>query len=118
MILSLLQEGWHFVFGWAGLDILVGAAAVAIAVLEPPIIAAIIPDLRKWAIAAAVVAFTCTGLIAYGYKNGIDEKQAEWDRAKSATIEHTEKVRDSAVRRVARKPSRWVRSRPDPDLRD
>lgn len=108
--MSWVAEAFHFVFGWAGLDILVGAAAVAIAVLEPPI--------RKWAIAVAVVAFTCTGLIAHGYQNGLDEKQAEWDRAKSATIEHTEKVRDSAVRSVARKPSRWVRPRPDPDLRD
>lgn len=82
--MNWLAEIWHFVLGWPAADVLVGAAAVAIAVLEPPLIAALIPDLRKWAIAVAVVAFTFLSISGKYYHDGIAVKQAEWDAALAA----------------------------------
>jgi hypothetical protein len=75
--MTWLAEIWHFIVSWAGIDIAVGIVATAIAILEPKFMDAI-TDLRKWAICTAVVAFTATGLIAHGYKNGLEEKQHEW----------------------------------------
>jgi hypothetical protein len=68
-----------------GVDILIGAAAVAVAVLEPKQLDAI-TDLRKWAIGVAVIAFTLTGAIAYGYKSGYAERDRQLlnDLAKEA----------------------------------
>lgn len=80
--MSWLESLWHFVVSWAGIDIAVGIIATLIAVIEPKFMDAI-TDLRKWAICTAVVAFTCTGLIAHGYKNGLEEKQRQW----SASLE-------------------------------
>lgn len=77
MIWSALQALWHFLFGWAGVDILIGIAAVALAILEPPLVAALIPDLRKWAICTAVVAFTLTAWGAYEYRNGFNERDRQ-----------------------------------------
>jgi hypothetical protein len=88
---------WAFLFGWAAIDMLVGFAAVAVAVLEPAIIAALIPDLRKWAIATAVVAFTCMGILTHGYSNGLAEKQHEWDAALAQAAIDGEKARAKAV---------------------
>lgn len=76
-----IKAAWDFCFGWAGIDFLIGLSCIAVAVLEPPIVAALIPDLRKWAVAGAVIAFTCMGCIAYGHKNGIDFTRAQWDAA-------------------------------------
>jgi hypothetical protein len=108
---------WHFLFGWAGVDMLIGLACVAVAILEPPIVAVIIPDLRKWAIAGAVVAFTLTGAIAYGYKHGSDEKQRQWDAALSRELELGEKARAAAERDVPVATDRGM-FRSDPDNRD
>lgn len=125
MIWSLAQSVWHYLFGWAGVDMLIGFACVAIAVLEPPIIAALVPDLRKWMIAGAVIAFTCMGCIAYGYKNGSDEKQRQWDAALAREFNVGEKARASAERSIPDTADRWVfnddrfnrnhRNRPDDD---
>src|SRR5581483_3304496 len=116
-VVNWLGLAWHFLFGWAGIDMLIGAACVAVAVLEPPIVAVIIPDLRKWAIAGAVVAFTLTGAISYGYKNGSDEKQRQWDAALSRELELGEKARAAAERDVPLVTDRGL-FRGDPDNRD
>ena len=115
--MNWIELAWHFLIGWAGIDILIGSACVAVAVLEPPIVAALIPDLRKWAVAGAVVAFTLTGAIAYGYRNGSDEKQRQWDAALARELELGEKARKAAERDVPDIADRRM-LRGDPDNRD
>ena len=95
-----LQSFAAFLWSWATIDIVVGVAATAVAVLTPPWLTFFIPDLRKWAIATAVVAFTLTGTIAYGFKNGIDEKQRQWDAALGREGINGEKDRTDAERAV------------------
>lgn len=108
MIWSWLQLAWHFLFGWAGVDMLIGFACVAVAVLTPPAVVVVIPDLRKWAICGAVVAFTLMGSIAYGYKNGSDEKQRQWDAALVKEFDLGEKARASAERSLPDTADRWL----------
>jgi hypothetical protein len=55
---------------------LIGFAAVAVAVLLPKFMDGI-TDLRKWAICVAVVAFTCMGILAHGFKNGFAERDRQ-----------------------------------------
>lgn len=98
MLWGFAQSAWHFLFGWAGVDMLIGFACAAIAILEPPIVAALIPDLRKWAIAGAVVAFTLMGAIAYGFKNGQADIQGRWDAALVRELAAGEKARGDAER--------------------
>ena len=108
MIWSLVQSAWHFLFGWAGVDMLVGFACVAIAILTPPAVVAFIPDLRKWAIYGAVVAFTLMGAIAYGFKNGQADIQHRWDAALAREFDVGEKARVSAERAVPDTSDRWL----------
>ena len=116
--MSILHVVWNYLFGWAGVDILIGFAAVAVAVLTPAFITKFIPDLRKWAIAAAVVAFTLAGAIAHGYKLGRAELRAEWDAALAREADRGEKARDNAVRRVGPESSDRSLFRGDPFNRD
>ena len=124
MIQMALESLWHFIWGWATIDLIVGATAVVIAVLEPPIVAIIIPDLRKWAIMVAIVAFTCMGILAHGYQNGLAEKQRQWDEALQSEVASGGKILDDA-RRDARtdtpdslRNDSWNRdSRAKPDVR-
>lgn len=115
---SWLSEIWHFLFGWPAVDILIGAACVAIAVLEPPIIATIIPDLRKWAIAGAVVAFTFLTISGKFYHDGIAFKQAEWDSALAKQVEQGEADRAAAVAAEPAATSDRSVFNDDPDNRD
>lgn len=116
--MNWIEAAWHFLISLAGIDILIGAACVAVAVLEPPIVAVLIPDLRKWSIAGAVVAFTCAGLIAHGYRNGLDEKQRQWDAALARETADGNKARSDAAASVGPVPAeRWM-FRSDPDNRD
>lgn len=112
-----LKAAWDFLFGWAGVDLLVGAGCIAVAVLEPPLVAKIVPDLRKWAIAGAVIAFTCMGCTANGYKNGINFTKAQWDAALSREAVGGEAIRGGAVRSVPRTDDRRLFDN-DPDNRD
>jgi len=100
-----IQSLWHFVFGWPSVAVLVGVACTALAVLEPPIIATIIPDLRKWAIAVAVVAFTFTGIAGKYYNDGLNEKKRQWDEAISREAGNGEAARDDAVRAIGPVPA-------------
>lgn len=94
-----LAEAWNFLCGWGGISIAIGVVATAIAILEPKQLD-LITDLRKWAITVAVIAFSSTGLIAHGYKNGIAVKQAEWNKALAAEAVNGEKDRAAAVAAV------------------
>ncbi len=113
----LIETIWHFVWGWAGVDMIVGAAALAVAVLLPKQLD-FITDLRKWAIGVAVVAFTFTGLIAHGYKNGLDEKQRQWDAALAREAVNGETARSDSERAVGPVTTDRGVFRGDPDNRD
>jgi hypothetical protein len=115
--MNLIEAAWHFIFGWAGIDMLIGFAALAIALLEPPFVAVLIPNLRTWAIGTAVIAFTCMGCIAYGYNNGLKEKQRQWDAALVRELELGEKARAAAERDVPVATDRGM-FRGDPANRD
>jgi hypothetical protein len=116
--MNWLALAWHFIFGWAGIDMLIGLAAVAVAVLEPPFVAVLIPNLRTWAIGTAVVAFTLMGSIAYGYNNGITETKRQWDAALAREAASGNKARTDAVATVGPVPSDRGMFRGDPDNRD
>lgn len=100
----------HFFFGWPSLAVIVGIVCLVIATLEPPIIAAIIPDLRKWAIAVAVVAFTFTSIAGKYYHDGINERQSQWDAAVAQEAANGEKAHVDAVATVRTKPPSSVRN--------
>jgi len=102
MIAIWAADVWHFLFGWASVAILVGIGAIVIAALEPPIIAALIPDLRKWAIAVAVVAFSLTTIAGKYYDDGLTEKQRQWDDALSQEAVAGNAAHSEAVATVKR----------------
>lgn len=93
-----LSEIWHFFFGWPGVDVLVGIAAAAVAVLEPAFIAVLIPDLRKWAIGVAILAFSLTAISGKFFNDGIAVKQAEWDTALAREVGDGAKILSDAER--------------------
>jgi hypothetical protein len=97
IISNLISEAWHFFFGWAGINIAIGTLATLVAILEPKFLDAI-TDLRKWAIVVAVVAFTATGLIGYGYRHGLAERDREHAAALDREIRSGEKAGEDAER--------------------
>ncbi|WP_156436085.1 hypothetical protein [Bradyrhizobium pachyrhizi] len=120
-----IEAAWNFVFGWAGVDMIVGAACVAVAVFEtwiinslPAPLGKLIPDLRKWAIAAAVVAFTCTGLMGYGYRNGVDFTKSQWAAGLAREAVEGTKIRSDAERDIGPVSSDRRMFQRDPDNRD
>lgn len=96
----MLASLWHFVFGWPSVAILIGAAATAIAILEPPLVAALIPDLRKWAIVVAVIAFSFTAIAGKYYHDGIAELQRQWSESLAKEADQGEQARTDADRTV------------------
>jgi hypothetical protein len=109
-VMNWLALAWHFVFGWAGIDMLIGFAAVAVAVF--------VPLFRRWAIATAIVAFTCMGCIAYGYNEGLKETKRQWDAALAREAAAGNQARSDAVATVGPVPSDRGMFRGDPDNRD
>lgn len=108
-----LQSLWGFLWGLASIDMMIGIAAVAVAVLEPKFMDRI-TDLRKWAICTAIIAFTFAGAIAHGYKNGLDEKQRQWDNALAREVGDGEAAHDKAVDAVGPVPASRELLRSDP----
>lgn len=86
---------------------LIGFGCVVLAIIEPKQLDAI-TDLRKWAVCGAVVAFTCMGCVAYGFKNGMADVQGRWDAALVRELELGEKARDAALRDVPGATDRGV----------
>lgn len=99
-MIGWFESLWHFFFGWPSVAIIVGIIAVVIAFLEPPVVAALIPDLRKWAIAVAVVAFSLTTIAGKYYHDGLAEKQQQLDAALARETANGEAARANAVRSV------------------
>lgn len=96
-----LNSTWNFIASSASIGTLIGCAAVAAAVFSQNIIVRFaIPDLRKWAIVVAVIAFGYTAVLGKGYLHGLDVKQAQWNAALAAEAEHGEAARSDAERTV------------------
>lgn len=106
---------WEFVLSSASLATLIGAGAVAVAVLTPPLIAAFIPNLRMVAICVAVGAFSYSTVAGKFYHDGLAVKQAEWDAAKAQEAKNGEAARAGAEHDVAVDPDGM---RNDPRNRD
>lgn len=91
----------HFVLSSASIGTLVGCAAVAAAVFSQNIIIKFaIPDLRKWAILVAAIAFGYTTVLGKGYLHGLAVKQAQWNAALAKEAERGEAARSDAERTV------------------
>lgn len=106
---------WDLLIGWAGIGLVVCALAAAVAILLPPWLDAIVPNLRVVAIVVAIVSGTSTLVYTKGYLNGAAEVQERWDAAKSAAIKAGEKARRDAERDIRDHPTPRVR---DPYRRD
>ena len=117
LVTSWMQSAGAFLWSWASIDIIVGCVAVAIAVLLPKFLDGI-TDLRKWAITVAVVAFTLAGAIAHGYKNGLAEKQRQWDAALVKEIDGGERAASDAADFVGPMSTDRSLFRSDPFNRD
>jgi hypothetical protein len=95
-----IEAIWHFLFGWPSVAILIGAGATAIAILEPPTIALVIPGLRKLAIMVAVVAFTLTAIMGKYYNDGLNEIKAQVSDGLAREAVQGEAARSDAVHAV------------------
>ncbi len=67
--------------------------------------------------AAAVIAAIMVST-AIGVNLGEKRIQAQWDVARANSLAVGKKARADGVRDAARKPSRWLSNKRDPDLRD
>ena len=81
--MSILSTISTLLFGWFSVAVLIGFAALAVAIFLPKPLDWI-TDLRKWAVVVAVCAFGFAGLSAHYYALGLETKQAEWDAARAA----------------------------------
>jgi hypothetical protein len=105
MVTATLESIGHFFLGWPSVSVIVGIVALVIATLEPPVIAAVIPDLRKWAIAVAVVALSLTTIAGKYYDDGLAEKQRQWNAAAAQEIANGNAARAAAVVSVGSVPA-------------
>jgi len=108
---------WHLLISSFSIANLIGAGAVAIAVLMPSWLS-MITDLRKWAIVVAVCAFGYSAVYTKGYSDALTVKQAEWDAALPRAVTQGEKARTDAERTVGPVPAERSVLRSDPFNRD
>ncbi|MCW2228079.1 hypothetical protein QIH87_49890 (plasmid) [Bradyrhizobium elkanii] len=94
-----VHAAWEYIASTATLANLIGAAAVAVAILLPKPLD-FITDLRKWAIVVAVIAFGYSSVLFKGYSDGLAVKQSEWDAALVKAADSGEKDRAEAERIV------------------
>lgn len=106
-----LNALWQFVASSASVASLIGASAVAVAVLEPPLVSRFVPHLRIFAVYTAIAAFSYSSIAGKFYHDGLTVKQAEWD----AAVRAQGKKVDGAVRDSQHDVSTGVR---DPYDRD
>lgn len=113
--MMLVNSLWHFIASSASVATIIGCTALAVAIFSGNIIVRFaIPDLRKWAIVVAVIAFSYTSIAGKFYNDGLSVKQAQWDASLVKETENGEKARDDAERTVAPVSSdrRMLRSDP------
>lgn len=96
-----LDSLWHFVWSSASIGTLVGAAATAVAILQPKQLDRF-TDLRKWMVVVAVVAFSYTSVAGKFYHDGLSVKQAQWDEALRTEAGDGAKILSDARRDAAR----------------
>lgn len=96
---------WHF--GLGGILVLGCLAAAYFS-----------PVFKKDFLWAAVVITVIIISTAIGVTIGERRINAQWEVARANAVEVGNKARASAVRSVARKPSRFLPAHRDPDLRD
>lgn len=67
---------------------------------------------------AAVIIAAVMASTANGVRLGEKRVHSQWDASIAASFDATKEARAGAVRDVARKPSRWLPNKRDPDQRD
>lgn len=105
MIGNALASIGHFFFGWPSVSVIVGIVALVIATLEPAWLASIVPDLRRTAIAIAIVAFTFTAISGKYYNDGLRERQSQWDAAVAQETVNGDAARKDAVTSIGPVPA-------------
>ena len=91
-----LYSLWQLVAGLFSVANIIGIAAVAVAVLEPPIVSSFVPHLRTFAIYVAIAAFSFSAIAGKYYHDGLVVKQAEWDAAVRAQVKKVDGAVDHA----------------------
>jgi hypothetical protein len=104
---------WHF-----GLGGIIVVACVVLYAFTPVWLSAFFPNIRKILIWVASVTVAVMISVAVGVTIGERRIQAQWDQAKANALETGQKARASAVRSVARKPSRLLPNHGDGYDRD
>jgi hypothetical protein len=107
---------WNLLLGSFSLATLIGMAAAAVAVLSPPFLSALIPNLRWIAVYVALGAFSYSFVAGKFYHDGLTAEQSEWDAALAREAVDGEKARRDAERSVARDTPDSLRT--DPRNRD
>lgn len=105
-----LASIWALIISSFSVATVIGGVALAIAILEPAIIAALIPDLRKWAIVVAVIAFGYSAVFTKGMDYGLSVKQDQWDTAAKQEVVNGTAARTKAVATVRALPPDSVRN--------
>lgn len=96
---------WEFVTSWASIATLVGIAAALVVIFSGNIIVRFaIPDLRKWAIVVAVIAFSITAIAGKFFNDGLQVKQDEWDNSLTKEAEDGAAIGAEAERSVRIEP--------------
>ncbi len=96
---------WHF--GLGGVLVIACLAAAYFS-----------PVFKKEFIWAAALIASIMVAVGIGVHLGEKRIQAQWDQARLNSVNVGKKAHSDAVRDVARGPSRWLRHKRDPDLRD
>lgn len=104
---------WHFGLGGA---VIVGC--VFLYAFTPTWLAKLFPNIQKVLILVVTVVVTMMVSTAIGVSLGEHRIQAQWDASLAAAVTAGKQAHDSAVRDVARKPSRWLPNHADRNDRD
>ena len=81
----------------------------------PPVLTALLPQLRTYAIATAVVCFTISSIAGKFYHDGLSVKQAQWDAANKKTDATAVKARTDAEQSIGDTVPDGVRDRYERD---
>jgi hypothetical protein len=91
---------WNWFFGWGGIGLTTTIVASLVAFFLPPILTAVIPGLRRFAIEVALVAGFLTFSSGYFFTNGANYVQGKWDAARQLAADNANKSREDAEQSV------------------